>query len=50
MIESSEMVMGNKCGLSSSKVAVNLNKKNQGEKCRTCMSGNLYFFPTMQDH
>jgi hypothetical protein len=50
MTESFEVVMDNKYGLGSSKVAVGLHKKDEGKKCRACKSNKLHFCPTMQDH
>ncbi len=40
--------MGNKYGLGSSKVAVELHKKNM--KSSNCESSELHFCPIMQDH
>ncbi|MDA1338900.1 MAG: hypothetical protein O2833_01810 [Proteobacteria bacterium] len=42
--------MDNKYGLGSTKVAVDLHKKNGETKCKSCNSQNLHFCPTMQDH
>jgi Zn finger protein HypA/HybF involved in hydrogenase expression len=44
------VVMDNKYGLGSSKVAVELHKKKDGIKCRNCDNSQLHFCPTMQDH
>ena len=42
--------MGNKYGLGSTKVAVELHKKKEGIKYQSCESHKLHFCPTMQDH
>jgi len=42
--------MDNKYGLGSSKVAVELHKKDQQLKCRSCDGEHLHYCPTMQDH
>ena len=42
--------MDNKYGLGSSKVAVEIQKKDQGLECKSCKASNLHFCPTMEDH
>ena len=42
--------MDNKYSLGSSKVAVELHKKDQQLKCRSCDGEHLHYCPTMQDH